>query len=106
MSTYVALYLHSCYIDLHKDTFCLPPCCPIRFLQPVESHPMLVLISFAIAGKVLGSVLRTEAYSPVEQMAAYTQQAGSTPLQTTRSFGFDLSNSNPRSMQHSIPEPC
>lgn len=67
---------------------------------------MLVLISFAIAGKVLGSALRTEGSPPVEQMAAYTQQAGSKPFQTTKSFGFDLSSSNPNSMQHSIPEPC
>lgn len=67
---------------------------------------MLVLISFAIAGKVLGSVLRTEGYSPVEQMAAYTQQAGSTPLQTAKTFGFDVSNSYSNSMQHPVPEPC
>lgn len=67
---------------------------------------MLVLISFAIAGKVLGSALRTEAYSPVEQMVAYTQQAGATSLQTAKRLGFDVSSSNSNSMQHSVPEPC
>jgi|GEM_PF-3375702 len=67
---------------------------------------MLVLISFAIAGKVLGSVLRTQGYSPVEQMATFTQQANAKPFQTVRSLGFELSHSNPSWMQDSAPEPC
>ncbi|WP_299485232.1 hypothetical protein [Acaryochloris sp. IP29b_bin.137] len=67
---------------------------------------MLVLISFAIAGKVLGSVLRTEAYSPVEQMVAYSQQAGSKPFQTTKTFGFDVSRNYSNPMKQAVPEPC
>ena len=67
---------------------------------------MLVLISFAIAGKVLGSALRTEAYSPVEQMVAYTQQTGSTPVQTMKSIDFDLIFNRPSTMPYSAPEAC
>lgn len=67
---------------------------------------MLVLISFAIAGKVLGSVLRTEGYSPVEQMVAYTQQTGSKPFQTMKNRGFELTSSDSNSTQYSAPEPC